>query len=320
MPPETQPEKPKEVKKAQSEPSLLENAADFFSKKWDNYWKKERTELKKEVEASRDVIKKDGLEFKEMKFDETGKAKPEQQLQDYVSKIPPLQLGEGRLRADREPELSSGSAGARRRGEATELKIKTATELVAELPESKYTKREKELIGKYVNATIAIESLGKYEVLGVEITQKGNPHFGDRALGKYQPMPKNWMKWSKEIFEGKVVQPDRQAQEYVAFRRFMVNYDELKKAYPNDEYKLFYALASRWIGGGFATEFMGEKIPLGGAETKEYCENAMKKMGLTQPLEEKAKSKAADYTVRSKKTYKKAREWWNKGKDMLGNK
>lgn len=302
MPPETRPEQPQEVKKPRSEYDVLGVAADFYREAWDNLWKKKRTELKKEVEASRDVLKKDGLEFKEMKFDESGKTKPEQQLQGYVEKLPPTPL----------PGKKGVETGAE--------KVKTAAELVAELPESKYTKREKELIGKYVEATIAIESLGKYEVLGVEITQKGNPHFGDRALGKYQPMPKNWMKWSKEIFDGKIVEPTRQAQEYVAFKRFTTVYDELKKEYPKDEYKLFYALASRWIGGGFATEFMGEKIPLGGAETKEYCENAMKRMGLTQPLEAKAKSKAADYTVRSKKAYKKAKEWWNKGKEVLGNK
>jgi hypothetical protein len=130
MPPEAQPEQPQEVRPVRSKYDVLGVAYDYYKEAWGHLWRKERTELKKEVETQRGLIKKDGLKFHEMRFDEAGKTKSEQQLQNYVAKIPPLQSGEGRLRTDREPELSSGSAGVRRRGEVSaDKKIKAAADL-----------------------------------------------------------------------------------------------------------------------------------------------------------------------------------------------
>jgi hypothetical protein len=200
--------------------------------------------------------------------------------------------------------------------------VKTAAEMVAELPDSKYSKEEKELIAKYAEATQFVESRGTYGILGDEITQVGNTHFGDRALGKYQPMPKNWMNWSREIFEGKIVEPDRQAQEYVAFRRFMKGYDELRQTKLDSELvglsksqEIFLQMASRWYGGGKIEKIAGLEFPTGGIDTLDYIQSILAKMGI--PLSKAqlaALAAAAGYGKarrESKKAYKKAKGMLN---------
>jgi|GEM_PF-3407000 len=339
MPPETQPEQPQEVKQPRASSDVFGVAYDYYKEAWDNLWRKERTDLKKEVEVQRGIIEKDGLKFKEMKFDEKGKEKPEQQLQGYVSKIPPLTAEERRFRS----EIAS------KKGEKVVIpdvaqkaeKIKTAEDMVAELPESKYSKEEKELIRKYVEATQHVESHGSYGILGDEITQRGNTHFGDRALGKYQPMPKNWMRWNMELFDGKTVEPNHQAQEYVAFRQFMKNYDELKVKKVNSglvglgkNREIALQMASRWYGGGQIVEILGLEIPTGkGVDTIDYIQSILTRMGMGLSNTEmatlvatagygKAKNEGGKMVdkakTESKKAYEKAKQWW-KGQDKTAD-
>jgi hypothetical protein len=328
MPPDASPEKAPpnpESRPARSSSDIFGVAKDYWAEKWRNLWKEERNEVRKEVEkrVEKDprLIEKDGLEFREMKFNVASKAKPEQQLQHYVETLPPPPQGPAQA-----PDLK---------------KIKTASEMMDELTAG-YSAVDKKWLKKYVEATQSLESQGKYEILGVEITQKGNAHFGDRALGKYQPMPKNWMKWSRELFDGKIVEPDRQAQEYVAFKQFLKNFDEMKAKYAKAPYAtegpnyavVFFAVASRWIGGGSEARLWGKPIPTGGGETMEYAKEILRRMGLQIPLDqtlileiagikargEKALDSHPEVKRQGKKALEKAKELWKWGKDAWSGK
>ncbi len=339
MPSETQPEEPQEVKPARSKYNVLGVAYDYYKEAWDNLWREERTDLKREVEAQRGIIEKDGLKFKEMKFDEAGKVKPEQQLQSYVTKIPPLTAEERQFRV----------MMASKKGETAVIpdvvretsKIKTVEDMVAELPDAKYSKGEKELIRKYVEATQYVESRGSYGILGDEIVQTEEQkkhnyiprHMGDRALGKYQPMPKNWKDWNIKLFDNKIVEPDRQAQEYVAFKQFMKNYDELKAKKISSELvglgrnrEIALQMASRWYGGGQIVEILGLEIPTGKEmDTIDYIQSILTQMGMgLSTTEYSTLAVAAGYSKAKKeggkmveavkkesgKAYDKAKLWW----------
>lgn len=75
-------------------------AYDYYKEGWDNLWRKDREELKRQVEAQRGIIEKDGLRFKEMKFEKEGKGETERQLQSYVFKIQPLTPKERQFRGE----------------------------------------------------------------------------------------------------------------------------------------------------------------------------------------------------------------------------
>ena len=272
---------PQEGRKERSPYNVIGIAFDFYRDLWRKFWQEKRNDLRKEVEASRDVIKKDGLEFKVMKFKSE---KPE----------------------ERKAELERFTEGLGK----NESKLKIAQQMALDLPADRYPGTERMLIQRFAGAISKVESDGRHAVLGQEIKNEKSPHYGDRALGRYQIMPLRWLEWSAKIFEGKGVEPTPQAQEYVAFKMFMEYYDELKKEYPDDDYKRFYAMSSRWYGGGFAVKFLGESIPLGGPDTKQYCAKVLGQMGLEQPLKSKLKSGAADLAFRGKRAYQKLKKNW----------
>ena len=175
-------------------------------------------------------IRKDGLRFERWQGSSNHK-----QLEQFVQKngVP--------IRVNNFQETVSG--------------VTTAAMMVDDLM-SDYDPQEQEWFKHYVIAQSSKESDHRYAVLGPIIKHK-SAHRGHQALGRYQIMPKNWVAWSKEFFDGNVVKPTPQAMEYVTFRKYKQRYDYLKrklgKGKSFDEYReeVFYVMACQWFSGRY---------------------------------------------------------------------
>jgi len=271
-----------------------------------DYWKQKLQGVGKSVEQMRRGFTQDDLDFMEMDFGfltimektKTGK------LEDFVSVLDePLAYEKG---VEKAPNVK-----------------KTASQMADELPDSAYSPEEKKWIRRYVKATSNQESGHHYNILGSVIDTPENEHQGTRALGRYQIMPKNWIKWSKEVFS-RVAEPTPQAQEYVAFKMFMKNYDELKQEYPDKLYRLFYSMASRWHGAGYKETILGKKVPAAIAITHAYAKKVLADMQLKPTLGDRATQSAArvkhgakEAAKEGKKIAKGASKKYKAGKKIL---
>jgi len=216
-------------------------------------------DLGKEVEETRHPFKSpEGPMFAEMKFESADPQKRIVELEAYVGKL-----------KDKAPG------------------VKTVATMIDALPEDQYSPVEKEWLKKFSLAVSKIESDGHYACLGPRINKPGKEHDQTRALGRYQIMPREWLKWSDAWLGGHIPAPDPAAQEYFAFKQFMKNYDELKKTYPDSLYFRFYAMATRWSGGSITEMVKGKPVPLMHEEV-DYAGKILRAMGLKPTRDERA--------------------------------
>ena len=115
---------------------------------------------------------------------------------------------------------------------------------------------------RFIIGLSKVESINhSYTPLGDKI--EGGYHDGTRAFGRYQFMPKLWLKYLRNDlkdtkYEGKILAPTPQAVELVAFNSWKKNYIKEKKKLgiegrvtEKDKAKLvkiFYLMATDWVG------------------------------------------------------------------------
>jgi len=191
-------------------------------------------------------IKKDGLYFREMRCSVL-RCKNHivcESLQFYVSSSQTSDRAEGFYRS----------------------LIKNAEQMTDELPAGKYTAEEKDWLKKFIHSLAIVLSGDRYEAIGLPSKNDRNDYCDDCPLGRYQITPQEWIRWSRKYFDGRVVNPCRQAQEYIAFGRIMENYGELSRKHATNRNRLYVAMARRW-GGKNATEKILEIMKIKNLET-----------------------------------------------------
>lgn len=262
--------------------NFLETAYDFWKQKGKEalefFLGKERPELdklKKEVEKRREnIITKEGMDFELWQ----GEAKPSAFEEDISKYHLNIDFGEDGM------DKVKG--------------VKTAAQMAEDLP-----KEERDWMQPFILAESEQESSDTYNVLGREIGNRDSTHYGTSALGRYQIMPKNWIAWSKETFDGKIVAPTPQAQEYMAFKRFKLMFDEAKKAIPQGKkthekyfYDIFYSMACVWYSGHYTDinikRFKWNIVLAPTGEIDAYAQSILQKMGLKRDALKAAGSKA----------------------------
>ncbi len=142
--------------------------------------------------------------------------------------------------------------------------FKTAAQMMLELPdgnpaEGKYSEAERQFLSRYMIAESEQESGHQYSALGTPMPEKHKLFPSEQALSRYQVMPTNWIQWSQELFgKGVVVTPNPQAVEYMAFRKFLPQYPQLRQEYTKKgiaptgqlfQREASYRMANWWYSG-----------------------------------------------------------------------
>lgn len=250
-------------------------AYDYWSEKAREAWERifgesraKRGELRKEIEKERvKYVEKDGFRFKLWEGGEDPK-----KLEEYVAGHPE------RVEVKRFNEKTEG--------------VVTAARMVDQFMKDGYGQDEKLWMKHYILSESSCESDHDYGALGRPIRNESSRYFGTRALGRYQVMPKNWVAWSKEIFDGKVVAPTPQAQEYVAFVRFKSMYDRSKEAIargrPFEKYRkdVFYSMACVWYSGHYSEVNIRKLdwniVLASSGEIDSYAQGVLNEMGFAE--------------------------------------
>jgi len=176
-------------------------------------------------------------------------------LESFVAKISPKGV---KVKQNMEVKIPNG--------------IITAQMMVDTLSDKDFTVEERRLLKRFYDAISWKESGHKHYLLGVMIKNKGSSHFGTRALGRYQIMPKNWINWCKK-YVGRVVAPTPQAQEFVTFKMFLTYRNTYKRG--RSEKELYHRLAERWFGGRSKTTLF-----FWANATKKYADTVVRHMRL----------------------------------------
>ena len=248
---------------------------DFFKEKLTEAYEKifgeskdKREELKKKVEEDRKkYVEKDGFRFELW----DGKEDPAELQKDLGTIV----------------EKKDNAYEGKAEGVVTAAKM---------IEKTGYSREEKVDLKSYMHAESLVES-GKYSQSYKTLSDTEVPtghHKGTRALGRYQVMPYNWLAWSKEVFDDKVVKPTHQAQEYVAFQRFKQMYESAKtaisKSRPYAKYRrdVFYAMACTWYSGRFTKvsipKVNWEIVLANSGEIDKYAQDVLHEMGFKKSI------------------------------------